>query len=312
VNILLYHPKYVSEYTALLREREPELAVIPVNSEAEILKHIDEVDIIATHIGFPAEHLPLAKKLQWIQVLGAGVDRFVLSGTVPPGVVVTRVTGTFGDQISEYVCAFILHVLRQIPRTGKNQERKVWEVFVPQRLSRQTVGIAGVGNIGGEVARKLDCLGAKVYGMDMRDLDNPSITKQYKPEKLHDFLSQCDFVVSCLPLTAKTFHIFSAAEFGAMKPSAYFVNVARGDIVDQPALVKALQERAIAGAVLDVFENEPLPANSPLWELPGVYVTPHISGTALPEDGFTTFATNLDRFRRGEPLINAVDLVRGF
>jgi len=311
LEILLYHPSLAQTYADMILAEEPDLTLHPCSTEAEAGKHIAEAEILACHVGFPSHLLEEARRLQWIQVLGAGVDKFVLKDVVPEGVALTRVTGSFGAYISEYVLAHLLSVTQRISTVVQNQKERKWGEFVPDLLKDKVVGVAGLGQIGSDVASALLHVGCTVHGFDITAPTNPAI-KWYAANDLDEFLAAPDFVVLCLPLNKHTYHIIGLPEFAQMKNSAYLVNVARGALVDEDALVKALNEGMIEGAILDVFEEEPLPTDSLLWDMQNVTVTAHLSGPADPNEAYDIFIRNIRRYRSSEPLINQVDLDRGF
>ncbi len=209
------------------------------------------------------------------------------------------------------------------------KQSEKWEAFLPVELRFSTVGILGYGSIGRQVARLLQPFGAEVLAAK-RDAMHPEDTgyipagmgdphgdffnRLYPIEALHSMLSECDFVVVALPLTKETHHILDAAAFEAMKETAYLVNVGRGELIDQQALVEALKDKQLAGAALDVFEEEPLPEDDPLWDMENVIVSPHISGLSahFREETLTLFIENLNRYIADLPLYNRVDLSKGY
>jgi phosphoglycerate dehydrogenase-like enzyme len=207
--------------------------------------------------------------------------------------------------------------------------RDRWERFTPQELRASTVGIVGYGSIGRQIARLLREFGATILATkrDVMHPEDPGYTPEnqgdvtgelvhrlYPPQALHSMLRECDFVVVTLPLTRETRHMIGATELAALKPTAYLVDISRGGIVDQNALVTALRERKLAGAAIDVFEQEPLPADHPLWKFPNVILTPHIAGITPYYDqrAVKLFAENLTRYLAGLPLYNRFDPSRGY
>jgi len=275
-----------------------------------------ETDILC---GFmvPRNLISRAPKLKWAQMLSAGVDRLVGSELWESPVTMTNVSGVTAVPISEYVISLMLMFVKQAPLCFELKARKEWKWLNLTVLRSKTVGIIGLGNIGREVARL-----AKAFGMEVlatRRTVKPRARAKYvdqllPPEQLHQLLEKSDFVVLTLPLTKKTNKLIGEKELSQMKSSAYLINISRGGIVDEPAMVKALEEKRIAGAGLDVFATEPLPPDSKLWDLDNVIYSPHASGGR--EDymiqAIDIFIKNLQRYLQGKKLINVIDKKNGY
>ncbi len=267
----------------------------------------------------------LAPHLRWLQYPGAGVDALLPTGLLAAdsGVIVTTASGIHATTISEYVFGSMLMFNWNWPEMVRLQESHVWAHSASwyhlggRELEGQTLGVIGLGHIGRRVAVLGRAFGMRVLGMrhsahqgeEDRDVD-----QLFAPEQLHEMLPLCDYIVLAVPLTSQTEGMIGEAELRLMKPNAYLVNVARGRVVDEVALTRALQERRIAGAGLDVTEPEPLPPESPLYTMQNVILTPHISGVSLYYDQRLTalFANNLRRYRAGQPLLNRYDPARGY
>jgi glyoxylate/hydroxypyruvate reductase A len=273
---------------------------------------VSEVDIIFAGSTFPLDVLHRAKKLKWIQSMGAGVENFIRAGTIPSDVVLTKVRGVFGSIMSEYVIAYILAMTQKMPTVFENKRNKKWSIFLVDSIRQKTVGVMGLGSVGATIAYRVHLTGAETVGYDGQERTLPFVSRVYGPPELDSFLKEVDFLVLALPLTNETEGILGARELDLMKDSAYLVNVARGALVREEALLGALKNRAIAGAVLDVFNEEPLPASHPFWELENVIITPHISGPSIPEEITEIFIRNLKRFEEGAELEGVVDLSRGY
>jgi len=313
--VLVYHinPQRARSVQDGVRARFPNLTVHVASTPAEAETVVDRVEIIAGW-GFPSGLLARAGRLRWFHKLAAGVDDVVLSGALPAGVILTRTDGrVFAGRMAEYVLAYILAFCQGIRRCLAQQQTHKWEPFLTRLAAGSTVGVAGVGDIGREVARKAAALGMRVVGWRRSPGPVEGIEKMYfGPDQFHAFLGEADFVVVVLPLTAATRGLFDAAAFAAMRPGAYLINVGRGPIVDEQALLDALRSGRLAGAALDVFAEEPLPPSHPLWDMENVFVTPHLSGLALPEEVCQPFLDNLDRYLRGKPLDKQVALEQGY
>jgi phosphoglycerate dehydrogenase-like enzyme len=239
------------------------------------------------------------------------------------GVIVTTATGIHAATISEYVFGSILMFNRNWPEMVRLQDRHIWPRSASwynlgaRELVDQALGIIGLGHIGRRVAQLGHAFGMHVLATRRTVSDgekDPDVDELYPMEQLQELLRLSDYVVLAVPLTQETEKLIGEAELRAMRPNAYLVNIARGRVVDEEALIRALQERWIAGAGLDVTEEEPLPANSPLYSMPNVILTPHISGLSVHYDKRLTglFADNLHRYRSGQPLRNQYNPERGY
>jgi phosphoglycerate dehydrogenase-like enzyme len=273
--------------------------------------------------------------LRWVQLYSAGPDPILDQPLFQAPVTFTTASGVHAINMAEYVFAVVLAWFHRLPRILEWQQQGRWPaeperstLFVPEELRGKTIGITGYGSIGRQVARLADAFGMRVLatqrGADHRDrgFRSPDLgdpegilpDRFFTPDQLPAMLNECDIVVIALPLTPQTRGLFGDAAFGAMKPTALLVNIARGDICDEAALVRALGEKRIAGAALDVFHREPLPPDSPLWHLPNAFISPHISGLTPHYDARAAalFEENLRRYLVGEPLYNVVDKGRGY
>lgn len=297
-----------------------ELSQAEQKGDAAARKQLDEllaeVEII---YGFrlPENVIARAPKLKWFQTMSAGVDRFLDEDFKRSPVVMTSVSGIHATTIGEFVMGLMLMFSKQAPLSFQQKQQKLWKSFLAEQLSGKTVGIVGLGHIGREVARL-----AKVFGMRVgatrrsaRKSQNARyVDRLFAPGQLRQLLAESDFVVLTLPLTKETNKIIGEAELKSMRPTAYLINIARGKLVDEMALVKALEEHRIAGAGLDVFATEPLTADSPLWEFPNVIISPHIAGGMVDyqERATDVFVENLRRHLNGEKLLNIVDKKREY
>ena len=289
------------------------------------------VEVLYTMRHFPGPEQ--APHLRWIQLHNAGVNHMLDEPIMQAeDVEITTASGIHATPIAEYCVAMMLNFAFHLPAYRQLQTRSQWpqEKLPNQPLRGQTLGIVGYGSIGRELARLADSLGMIVVAskrdlrqMTMRekyieaglgDDDAEVPTRLYPAEALASMVAVCDYVVLSLPLTDDTRHIINEEIFEAMKKSAVLINVARGAVVDEAALVSALAAEKIAGAALDVFEEEPLPETSPLWEMENVIITPHISGDTARyhEKAAALFAENLSRYINNEPLLNKYERERGY
>jgi phosphoglycerate dehydrogenase-like enzyme len=283
----------------------------------------------------PANLLRQAPRLRWLQLASAGAD-WVTSdpAMMASEVIITTCSGIHAIPIAEYVIGSMLSFAHRFCWAVRNQAQHRWEPYLNRELFEQTLGIVGYGHIGREIGRLGRALGMRVIatrrsatagavedGVELFPLASshtPPLQargcEDSPQERLSDLLAQSDYVVIAVPLTKATEHLIGERELRAMRPTAYLVNIARGKVVDEAALVRALREGWIAGAGLDVFETEPLPPDNPLWDMPNVLLTPHVAGAheRYHERATALFAENLRRYMAGQPLINMVDRARGY
>src|SRR6266567_3731838 len=290
----------------------------------EFLSRLQEAEIICSY-WMPANWRQLAPHLRWLQCSSAGVDGLLPTGVLDPdsGVIVTTATGIHATTISEYDFGSILMFNRNWPEMVRLQDRHVWPRSASwynlgaRELVDQTLGVIGLGHIGRRVAQLGRAFGMHVLATrrSVSESENDADVDQLYPiRRLQDVLRESDYVVLAVPQTPETNGLIGEAELRVMRKNAYLVNVARGRVINEAALIRALQERWIAGAGLDVATEEPLPADSPLFALPNVILTPHISGDSVHYDERLTrlFAENLRRYRAGQPLLNRYDPQRGY
>jgi glyoxylate/hydroxypyruvate reductase A len=309
--VLLYHPAEAAAYAALVRAPRRAIALHVCSTPAEAAGVIAEAEI-AYGWKLPPELYAGARRLRWLQAMGAGVD-WVLGPQLPAGVVVTRAPGVFGPWMTEYVLGWCSWVTQRMEAYRAAQRERRWlDRVLPDRLLGKTMTIVGLGDIGRAVARGARALGMRVVGVSRSGRRVREADRVHRIGALRTALASADFVVLVLPLTEATRGLIDARALAAMRDSAWLVNVGRGALVDETALVAALRQRRIAGAVLDVFATEPLPPEHPLWALDNAVVTPHISGPSTAEEIAPVFNDNLARYLAGRPLRHVVDRVRGY
>jgi phosphoglycerate dehydrogenase-like enzyme len=251
-----------------------------------------------------------APDLRWVQAIGAGTDHFH-GAQLGPDVVITNAAGVAAVPIAEFVVGQLLAIWKRFDELADQQRRHVWKPAYGRQVSGLTLGLVGLGAIGTAVAERARALGMRVLAARRRPgaEDRPPVVDEVVgPERLHEVLSRVDAVVVCAPATPDTHDLFDAAAFAAMRPGAVFCNVARGSLVDEAALLDSLRSGHLGAAVLDVTRQEPLPADSPLWDTPNLRLSPHSSASLdhYVESVFELFADNLDRYVRGDPLRNVV------
>lgn len=250
----------------------------------------------------------------WVHVAAAGVDRFVFPALARGGTVLTNSRGVFEQPMAEYVLGLVLAMAKDLPGTLGLQRARRWRHRESERVEGCTALVVGAGPIGRAIARQLSLVRLRVTVVGRTRRHDPDLGEIAPAARLHDLLPEAGFVVLAAPLTPDTRGLIDAAALERMRPTARFINVSRGALVVEGDLVAALRAGRIAGAALDVFEQEPLPASSPLWELPGVIVSPHMSGDVIGwRDALAAvFVDNFHRFTRGRPLRNVVDQQLGY
>lgn len=258
----------------------------------------------------------MAPRVRWVHSRAAGLDNLLFPELVESKVPLTNGSGVFSQSLGEFALAAVLFFAKDIRRMLRNQQAGRWEQFDVDEIARQTVGIIGYGDIGRAVARRAYAMGMQVLALKRHPpaAHDPLIERFYKPNALREMLGRCDYVVASAPLTDETRHMVSDAAFSAMKPTAVVINVGRGPVVDEVALVRALREGKIRGAALDVFEHEPLPEGHPLYKMENVLLSPHTADHTRDwlEQAIRFFLRQYERFVKGEPLENVVNKKLGY
>lgn len=265
----------------------------------------------------PAELLPKAGRLRWIQLPAAGVPWELCDGLKGRDVLVTNLAGLYGPTIAEHALALMLVVSRNFHIAFRQQMERVWRRDLSQTmrdLHGKTSAIIGLGNIGQNIARLCRCFGMRVVGCRRTMQPTPHVDQLFPCDRIGEMVSEADYVVVAAPLTRQTAGMLGPAEFGAIKPGAIYVNVSRGAVADEDALLDALRSGHLAGAGLDVFAVEPLPPEHPLWTLPNVVITPHYSGETVNQSAQPghLFTRNLRRYLKNEEIGHRVNLELGY
>lgn len=258
-----------------------------------------------------SEVLVPASRLEWVQSTWAGVDH-LCQVNMRRDYVLTGAKEIFGPPISEYVMTYLFALERQLFSLHANQLEQQWRPLTYRPARDIKLGIIGLGSIGRKLASTARHFGIQVVGLNRSGRTCDEVEKVYGADNLAAFLGSLDYVVLTLPATPQTRHFIHADVLKLMKPTAVLINVGRGNSINEADLVSALREGVIGGAVLDVFETEPLSKQSPLWRLPNVYITPHTAAVSFPEDITRIFIENYHRFLRQEPLMHVVDFDLGY
>jgi len=261
--------------------------------------------------------LQTAPKLEWIHAMYAGLDRSLFAELVESPIPLTNGSGVFSQSLGEFVMLGILYFAKDVPRRVRSKAEHKWDVFDNAEISRQTVGIVAHGDIGRAVSRRAKGMGMRVLALRRNTASragDEDVDRVYPASELHAMLPECDYVAVTAPLTEETRGMIGAREFELMKPSAVILNVGRGPVIDEAAMVEALRTRRIRGAALDVFDVEPLPAENPLWDLDNVFMTSHCADhvDGWVESAVVFFVEQFGRWRRGERLKNLVDKRAGY
>jgi len=302
-------PEYAKKITGLA----PGIEIITARGAEEVAAKIAEADVF---YGSPSARLiAAAKRLKWVQVGSAGVENYGFPELVKGPIILTNSSGVYGSQISEHAIGLMLALTRGINRFIAT---KAWRVddLKPIEISGMTMGIVGLGDIGSQIARRAHYgFDMKILATDPKPMRKPGFVAELRyPSWFMAMVPQVDFLVSAAPHTRETEKMFNAKVFNAMKPTAYFIDISRGKLIDGPALIQALKDQRIAGAGLDVTPEEPLPKDNPLWGFPNVIITGHTSGVCQYSDKrrMDLFTENVRRFVAGEPLLNVIDKEKGY
>lgn len=309
VRLLILDP-IAEDYKKSLDPKFPELSIDAFAEEGEIGDVIEKIDILMA-IKISDGLLKKAANLKWIQAKTTGVDQILSLPSLKKDILVTSTRGIHGPQVSEMAFLLMLALNRDLPLMIRNQDKRVWERWPAKLLYQKRVGILGVGVIGEEIARKCKAFGMVVYGIDIIQKEINAVDTFYGPEALVQVIQEVDYFIISAPSTPQTYKMVGAEVLSRMKPTACLINLGRGDIVDEEALIHALETGKIAGAALDVFATTPLPKDHPLWGIKNVIITPHVAGLCdvQVEQVCSIFEENLRRFVQGERrnLINLIE-----
>lgn len=317
--------RYREEDLARIRAAAPRARLVNVSLEGLSDSSLDDVEVLLRG-PMPAASfdrlLSRCPRLRWVHSATAGVERVLTPEAAARGLTITNARGVFSEPIAEYTLMMILSVLRRLPELMELQRERTWQPLPAREMHQVTIGIVGLGSIGRTVARLALAFGARVIATRKepdaaRDLTDPipdGMDRILAHDQLPELLAESDFVVLALPLTRETDRLMNGPRLARMKPGSWLINIARGQLVDQRALLRALRSGPLAGAVLDTIWEEPLPPSSPLWDAPGLIITPHTSWSSgrVLDRSIELFCENLQRYREGRPLRNLVDPEAGY
>jgi len=323
--IVHYHTFELWHAPAWIRERLqqefPGHQVIQLQNYDRVPDEIADTDVFIGWSLRPQQFVA-ARKLRWIHSPAAAVHQLMYPELLRSSVVVTNSTGIHGPVVAEHAIAVLLALAKRLPRAMQYQAQKTWaqdqlwnERPRPREVAGATVAVVGMGSIGSEFTTRARALGMKVLAVR----ENPGkgtggADEVFSASAIDSVLPRADYVLLCTPVTPETTGIINAARLRRMKPDSYLINVGRGPLVEQAALLQALKDRQIAGAALDVFDEEPLPSDSPFWSLDNLLITPHTAAVTerLWDRHYKLIVENMKRFLAGEPLLNQVDKSRGY
>lgn len=276
-------------------------------------EQLARTEVMMAYVAYPGV-LPAMPKLRWVQVMTAGVDNWLALPDLPPALTLTCARGTHQESMPENIIGSLFYAAKPYAAAFENQRQRKWVHTVAQPLTGKTLGILGIGAIGQQVARIASAIGMRVIGTRRRPEPVPNVAQVFSPDRTPEVLAQSDFLLLLLPATPETENFINAERLAMMKSSAWLLNFGRGQLVKDEDLVAAVKNRKIAGAVLDVFREEPLPASHPFWGTEGIIVLPHIGGPHPQRDKFVArlFADNLGRFLDKRPLEEVVDRQAGY
>ncbi len=316
---LVYHLPWEKDPLAGLKAQHDDIEFVRAKTTADAAKELVDADVLVIGGQYYAGDVSAAinapgTTVRWVQSSSIGTDKFE-EGGLPEGVLFSTAAGLKGKTVAEHALAMLLGHLHALPQIERFKTAAHWgrDDLRTQIacIEDQTALLLGYGSIGKEIARKLKAFDAHVVALNSSGKGEPPADLIEPVSKLAEWLPKADFILCSLPLTAETEHLIAAPEFSVMKESAIIVNVGRGPVIDQAALARALSDNVIAGACLDVYDIEPLPADSPFWALPNVMLSPHVAGTGGSMEGSfgSLVDENLTRFKDGRPLVNALKII---
>ena len=309
MNLLVLN-SLAEDYKKALGTKFPELVIHPAKSEEEVGDFVERMDILLT-VRISDELLRKASNLQWVHTITTGVDYLINQPSLKKDVLISCSRGIHVPQMSEMALLFMLALNRNLPRFIRNQDRRVWERWPTKLLYQKKVGILGIGTIGEEIARKCKVFGMTVFGIDVVKRKVDAVDYFYRPEDLLTVAREVDYFIIVVPNIPQTRKMVGAEVLSSLKPSAFLINIGRGEVVDEVALIRLLESGKIAGAALDAFWSEPLPEDHPFWKMKNVILTPHVGGMSefCVDQVLSIFEENLRRFLKGERknLINFIE-----
>ena len=307
---------FEEEHNAWIYEAAGDDTVVFPEGDEDLLAELPDAEVF---FGYHSpEVFSVATNLKWMQTTSAGLDMMLTPEVREMGLQVTNASGLHAAPVVETAWALTLAVSRYLKHFGQCQRDQVWDQFTPYDLNHRTAGVIGLGGIGRRYAKIASAFGMRVIAVDKHAPEMPEkpeeVEELWPLERLNDLCAEADVVMIACPATSETQGLIGAEQLALMKPTGIIVNIARGGIIDEPALIECLTEGRIAGAGLDVTKIEPLPKDDPLWDTPRLVITPHIAGWSSDRSHSVVrfFCDNLGRYKAGEPLRNLVDQQQGY
>ena len=310
--VLLYSNRSseLKEYQHLLECAQLNLKLEVCKTAEEVNDKIEQAEIIfGVHL--PAESYRLAKNLRWIQSMWAGVEG-LFNAPIPYEVLISKPWGVFGKFLSQYVFGNLLAKKIHLQEAREYQLKREWHPYRIELLHGKSICIAGLGDVAADIAIAARAFGMKVWGMNSDGRDNSLADKMFASLEIEEFVAAADVLILTLPATPATRGMLNRTVLSKMQKHAWLINVGRGALIEDAALIESLEQKRIAGAILDVFDQEPLPASHPYWTLENCILTPHVAGPSVPEDICACFVENFRRYEKGEELMGLVDRSKGY
>jgi D-2-hydroxyacid dehydrogenase (NADP+) len=300
MNLLILEAR-AEDYRKPLQAKFPDVTIHAATKEEDVGDFIEKADILLG-IRISDEMIKRAKKLQWIQALTTGVDYIINLPSLRKDIIITSSRGIHGPQMSEMAFLLMLALNSNFPQIVRNQDQSLWDKWPRKLLFQKKIGILGIGVIGEEIAKKAKVFGMTVYWMDIIKRKVDAVDHFLGPEDMMQVAKEVDYLVLVAPRTPQTEGIVNAKVLAAMKPTAFLINIGRGELVVEEDLVKTMKEGKIAGAALDAFNQEPLPSSHPFWKMKNVFITPHVGGVSdiYVEQALEVFEENLRRYLKGD------------
>ena len=312
MHTLLILSRHAREYHRLIAAAVlPDLSIISTTDPADAATRGADADLAFGEPSLLRQALPALHALRWVQATWAGVEP-LLDPALRRDYTLTNARGVFGALMAEYVFAYLLAHERRLLEKYRSQLEQRWDTTPPGSLRGKRIGLLGVGTIGAALARTAKHFGMRVHGYTRESAGCADVDAYFHGDRLHEFAAELDYAVSVMPATARTRRLVDEAFLRALPARAVFVNPGRGGIVDEMALASALRDGRLAGAVLDVFDEEPLPRDHVFWRTPNLLITSHTAALSFPQDIAPLFIENYGRLLRGEPLAHRVDFERGY
>lgn len=310
---VLIGSRQAPEIEAMLSDVPPRVEVRFLPHGESLRENIADVDVLFGHVS--EDVMSEATALRWVHQPHAGVEGFMYPAFKISDVILTNCRGLYGTQIAEHAFALLLSITRRIPDQLEFMKTKHWERVPCVELAGMTMGILGLGGIGRAIAVRAQAFEFNVIAADVESIDKPdTVSELFRLDALMQFLAKSNILMVCCPSTPETHKLLSDAQFNQMPDASYLVNVSRGKVIDETALLTALRSGKLAGAGLDVTYTEPCPPENPLWEQQNVILTSHSAGSSqhIRKRAMQIFIDNLHRYVKGEPLVNVVDKQKGY